>query len=133
MIHLSPEPTPVVHPNGRVVRGKRPSKDITVLAKELCFIFNIKKNELCGPTRKRNIDYPRKIFAYACMDLLNIYLREVGCFLGGRDHSSISYARREFIDLTRIKDPEFMEYWDKYQSESTIWNAFNNTTINQEV
>jgi chromosomal replication initiator protein len=55
--------------------------------------FNVKTNELCGKSRKKEIVFARHITAYLLLNEIKLPLKEVGNILGGRDHTSIMHAR----------------------------------------
>ena len=62
---------------------------ISVCAKH----FNLKTNELCGNSRKKELVSARHITAYLLLNEIHLPLAEVGHLLGGRDHTSIMHAR----------------------------------------
>jgi chromosomal replication initiator protein len=66
-----------------------PRHIISICAKH----FNFKTSELCGNSRKKELVTARHITAYLLLTQIDIPLKEVGQFLGGRDHTSIMHAR----------------------------------------
>jgi len=63
--------------------------------------FNIKTSELCGGGRQKDLVTARHITAYLLLTEINLPLKEVGHFLGGRDHTSIMHARDKVtLDLS---------------------------------
>jgi len=55
--------------------------------------FNLKTSELCGNSRKKELVFARHLTAYLLLNETNLPLKEVGHYLGGRDHTSIMHAR----------------------------------------
>lgn len=66
-----------------------PRHIISICAKH----FNFKTSDLCGNSRKKELVTARHITAYLLLTQIDIPLKEVGQFLGGRDHTSIMHAR----------------------------------------
>lgn len=54
--------------------------------------FKVKKEEIIGRCRKKNIIRPRQVVIYLLRKDLNLSFPEIGTFLGGRDHSTIIYT-----------------------------------------
>lgn len=64
-------------------------------------IYDISVDNIKGKSRLPKYVEPRKIAAFVLYELLNLYNRAIGQILGGRDHSTIIYARqsvRDYID-----------------------------------
>ncbi|MFA6250915.1 MAG: chromosomal replication initiator protein DnaA [Candidatus Shapirobacteria bacterium] len=55
--------------------------------------FNLKTNDLCGQSRKKELVAARHYTAYLLLVEAKLPLQEVGRLLGGRDHTSIMHAR----------------------------------------
>lgn len=66
-----------------------PRHIISICAKH----FNVKTSDLCGNSRKKELVTARHITAYLLLTQIDLPLKEVGQFLGGRDHTSIMHAR----------------------------------------
>jgi len=84
-----------------------PDKIISLIAKYFCdnkilhiSYPDITESELIGivkgRTRKREIVEIRFAASYFIMQMLNLSLKNIGKFLGGRDHSSIINANRAY-------------------------------------
>ena len=57
-----------------------------------------------GSRRSKQIAYARQLAIYLIYDILGLPLAEIGTYLGGRDHTTIGYARDK-IDKMRRDDP----------------------------
>lgn len=54
--------------------------------------FNISVRDLSAVTRKQEIVYARMITIYLLRNILNLQLKKIGDYLGGRDHATIAHA-----------------------------------------
>ncbi len=59
----------------------------------VCNFYKIKKEDLLGKKKTKEISEPRQVCAYLITDMMNLPLVTVGEKLGGRDHATIIYAR----------------------------------------
>lgn len=59
----------------------------------VCRLFNVKKSDLTGKKKNREITEPRQLCIYTITELLNMPLAAIGNLFGGRDHTTILYAR----------------------------------------
>jgi len=78
-------------PGRRVVR---PSEIIKAVSNH----FNIKKEELCGRKRTREIVIPRQILVYLLREEIDMPYKQIGAEIGGRDHTTIMH------DYNKIKE-----------------------------
>ncbi|MEZ4210670.1 MAG: chromosomal replication initiator protein DnaA [Patescibacteria group bacterium] len=78
-------------PGRRVVR---PSEIIKAVSNH----FNIKKEELCGRKRTREIVVPRQILVYLLREEVDMPYKQIGAEIGGRDHTTIMH------DYNKIKE-----------------------------
>ena len=58
-----------------------------------CKCFNIKREDLIGKRKTRDIVEPRQICIYVMTEILDLPLTAIGNIFGGRDHTTIMYAR----------------------------------------
>lgn len=66
---------------------------------ETCKYFSISKDDIRGKSKKKEIAEPRQICAYIITDLLpEVPLESIGKALGGRDHTTIMYARDKIAE-----------------------------------
>ena len=66
--------------------------------------FGVKSDDITGSRRSKQIAYARQLAIYLIYDILGLPLAEIGTYLGGRDHTTIGYARDK-IDKMRRDDP----------------------------
>ena len=59
----------------------------------VCSYFKQKKEDILGKGKKADLVKARQICAYLMCDMLSLPLVSVGNILGGRDHTTIMYAR----------------------------------------
>ena len=59
----------------------------------ICGYYNVKKSDLIGKKRNKEIVDPRQICVYIITELLDVPLDSIGKALGGRDHTTIMHAR----------------------------------------
>ncbi len=69
-----------------------------------CTYFNIKRADIVGKKKVKNIVNARQIAIYLINDLLGIPLTSIGDYFGGRDHTTIMYARDKITSLCKT-DP----------------------------
>ena len=66
-----------------------------------CSYFNIKKQEVIGKKKLKHIVMARQIAIYLINDLLGVPLATIGSYFGGRDHTTIIYARDKIEELSK--------------------------------
>ena len=59
----------------------------------VCDFFKVTYEDLAGKKRNREIVEPRQMCVYLIEDMLHLPLEAIGDLLGGRDHTTIMYAR----------------------------------------
>lgn len=70
----------------------------------VCGYFKQKKEDLLGKNKKADLVKARQICAYLLCDMLTLPLVAVGNILGGRDHTTIMYARDKMEKLATLND-----------------------------
>ncbi len=70
----------------------------------VCSYFKQKKEDLLGKGKKADLVKARQICAYLMCDMLSLPLVSVGNILGGRDHTTIMYARDKMEKLAALND-----------------------------
>ena len=68
----------------------------------VCGYFKTKKEDLVGKSKKADLVKARQICAYLMCEMLTIPLDVIGEHLGGRDHTTIMYARDKMRDLEKL-------------------------------
>ncbi len=66
--------------------------------------FHISPDDIRGTKRSSDIVFPRQIFMYLCRDILGTPLKQIGEYLGGRDHSTVLHGVEKITDEINSKD-----------------------------
>ena len=79
-------------------------EDITPekIVSAVCGYFKQKREDLLGKGKKADLVKARQICAYLMCDMLSLPLVAVGNILGGRDHTTIMYARDKMEKLREL-------------------------------
>ena len=70
----------------------------------VCGYFKQRKDDLLGKGKKADLVKARQICAYLMCDMLSLPLVSVGNALGGRDHTTIMYARDKMESLLKLNE-----------------------------
>ena len=70
----------------------------------VCAYFKQKREDLIGKGKRADLVKARQICAYIMCDMLSLPLVSVGNILGGRDHTTIMYARDKMEKLASLND-----------------------------
>ena len=70
----------------------------------VCAYFKQKREDLLGKGKKADLVKARQICAYLMCEMLSLPLVSVGNILGGRDHTTIMYARDKMEKLAKLND-----------------------------
>ena len=95
---------------GKIV-GEKPSEiSIETIVQTVCEYFNITRDMLLSPSRKRQIVQARQIAMYECRNLVpNSSLSTIGSELGGKDHATVLHACTTVQNLMST-DRAFRQY-----------------------
>lgn len=66
-----------------------------------CSYFNVKKQDIIGKKKLKPIVNSRQIAIYLIYDILGVPLATIGSYFGGKDHTTIIYARDKIEDLIK--------------------------------
>lgn len=79
-------------------------EDITFekILSAVCGYFKQKKEDIIGKSKKAELVKARQICAYLMCEMLNTPLEIIGENLGGRDHTTIMYARDKMKKLEKL-------------------------------
>ena len=88
------------------------------IQKTVAEYYNIKHSDMLSKSRARAIARPRQVAMCLAKDLTNHSLPEIGDRFGGRDHTTVLYARRRVVELQE-QDPDVAE---DYKNLSRILN-----------
>ncbi len=69
-----------------------------------CSYFNTTREDLLGKNKRQEIVRARQVCTYLMCDMLALPLVTVGKLMGGRDHSTVIYARDKIAELMRVND-----------------------------
>lgn len=78
----------------------------------VCNYFKQTKDDLLGKSKKADIVKARQICAYLLCDMMSLPLDFIGKTLGGRDHTTIIYARDKMEKLRQLNDKVAQEIDD---------------------
>ena len=67
--------------------------DAEKIIQTVCQYFNISRDDLFGKKKNKEIVEPRQLCMYLISDMIDMPLIAIGEICGGRDHSTIGYAR----------------------------------------
>ncbi len=70
----------------------------------VCGYFKQRKEDLLGKGKKADLVKARQICAYLMCEMLSLPLVSVGNALGGRDHTTIMYARDKMESLLKLNE-----------------------------
>lgn len=70
----------------------------------VCSYYGVMKGDVVGKKKSKEIVEPRMVAEYLITELLGVPLLSIGKFFGGRDHSTIVYARDKISELIKT-DP----------------------------
>jgi chromosomal replication initiator protein len=66
--------------------------------------FKISKSDLLGKKKNKEFVEPRQICVYLITELMSLPLVTIGQKMGGRDHTTVIYARDKIADLMKSSD-----------------------------
>lgn len=66
-----------------------------------CSYFNVKKQDIIGKKKLKPIVNARQISIYLIYDMLGVPLATIGSYFGGKDHTTIIYARDKIEELIK--------------------------------
>ncbi len=88
------------------VNESEEQEDITPdkIISAVCAYFKQSREDLLGKSKKADIVKARQICAYLLCEMLSLPLDFIGKTLGGRDHTTIMYARDKMENLEKLND-----------------------------
>jgi len=89
-------------------------KSVTVddIQKKVAEYYSIPIKEMRSSKRSRNLAFPRQVAMYACKELTQLSLPEIGTQFGGRDHTTVLYAHRKVNEKCQ-QDTAFYDEMDQ--------------------
>ena len=67
----------------------------------VCKYYNVKRSDLVGKKKNKEIVDPRQVCMYVATELLDVPLMTIGEIMGGRDHTTVMHARDKIADNIR--------------------------------
>ncbi len=74
------------------------------IVRATCAYFKITREELLGRNKRQEFVRARQICTYLMCDMLTLPLVTIGKEMGGKDHSTVIYARDKVAELMRVND-----------------------------
>ena len=80
--------------------------DIEHVVKATCEYFGVKKEDLIGKKKNKEVVVPRQICIYLICDILgqSMPLVKIGEYFGGRDHTTVMHARDKISEECKTND-----------------------------
>jgi len=75
-----------------IPEGSEPEITASLIIAQTASYFGLSIDDLCGPSRSRNLVTGRQIAMYLCRELTDLSLPKIGQQFGGRDHTTVMYA-----------------------------------------
>ena len=100
----------------REVTGIKKSVSIEAVLYAVSERFNVSISQLQSKSRTRSLILPRQIVMYLSIKLTNMSLKEIGGFIGGRDHSTVIHADGKIKKLIK-KDKNLLFVLQKIEGE----------------
>ena len=67
----------------------------------VCQYYSIKKDDLIGKKKNKEIVEPRQISIYLICEMLDLPLSSIGQLFGGRDHTTVIHSREKVTNLVK--------------------------------
>jgi len=87
---------PVILPQKKLTDAEKVNAIIALT----CNYFNVSKLDIESQSREREVVTPRQIAMYLIHSHCEITLKKIGKMFGGRDHSTVIYAKNTVLDLS---------------------------------
>lgn len=71
---------------------------IDVIIDVVCRYYKVSREDLIGKKKSKDIVYPRQMCIYLITEILSMPLAAIGQIMGGRDHTTIMYARDKIAE-----------------------------------
>ncbi|MHB1385407.1 MAG: helix-turn-helix domain-containing protein, partial [Bellilinea sp.] len=83
---------------------QRVTTEPTQIVSAVAAAYGLKKEQLLGRDRSRDVALPRQIAMYLMREVGNASLPQIGEAVGGRDHTTVMYACDKIKDLIERDD-----------------------------
>ena len=81
--------------------GNKEELEIDDIISCVCNFYKISKQDLLGKKKNKEFVEPRQVCIYLITDMMNVPLATIGQKMGGRDHTTVIYARDKVSDLMK--------------------------------
>src|SRR3954454_1009602 len=75
-----------------IPEGGEPEITAPLIIAQTASYFGLSIDDICGPSRSRNLVTARQVAMYLCRELTELSLPKIGQQFGGRDHTTVMYA-----------------------------------------
>ncbi len=86
--------------------------DVDTIIDATCDFFRVKRDDLCGKRRNKEIVEPRMICMYLICDMLELPLMAIGAAIGGRDYTTVIHARDKVESLIKKDEKKRIQVKD---------------------
>lgn len=76
-----------------------------IIINVVCEHFNVSKDDIVSSKRNSEIVLPRQVFMYLCREYLSIPYKQIGKYIGGKDHSTVMHGLEKISNNIK-EDPE---------------------------
>jgi chromosomal replication initiator protein len=83
----------------RIGSSFSPELSIEDVVKKVSEISNVSEIEIVGKSRKMEVAEARQVSMYLCRKIIGTSLNNIGVFFGGRDHSTVIHAVKNWENL----------------------------------
>lgn len=74
---------------------------IDTIVDAVCDYYSISKKDIIGKGRTKQVALARQIAVYLIFDMLALPLATIGNYFGGKDHTTIMYAKNKIIEMEK--------------------------------
>lgn len=123
---IKPNSIPLPKRKGHYRHNKKHNgPTIEELIIDVCSSFNVSVDEFLGYSRKEDIVRCRRIFCYVSNVLTNQSCITIADKIH-RDHATYLWHLERCVLWFKINEQKFMDQWQIYVDNSTIWNKYFN-------
>ncbi|MDX1658103.1 MAG: helix-turn-helix domain-containing protein, partial [Nitriliruptorales bacterium] len=76
---------------------------VQLIMEEVANYFNLTLDDLCSPSRSRQLVTARQIAMYLVREMTDLSLPRIGKAFGGRDHTTVMHANNKIAKLMQEK------------------------------
>jgi chromosomal replication initiation ATPase DnaA len=87
--------------------------DLAELGEIIVHVTGVSLQDIKSGVRKRSFVIARQLLCYYSRKVTSSGLKEVGIFLGNRDHTTVLHSDATIKDFIQVKDPNVMKYVER--------------------